>query len=149
MRWSPVGAVLLCTLAACPGDGTGLDENGNPIGMITPPADTVSLSGDVQPIFTANCAFSGCHAGSSPALGQNLSAGQAYGAIVNVPSQEVPALLRVHPDFPDSSYLVHKIQGTQGSVGGSGGRMPLGGAALTSEDIAIIRAWIAAGAPNN
>lgn len=149
MRPYPVSVVLLCALAACPGDGTGLDENGNPIGMTMPSTDTLTLSGDVQPIFTANCAFSGCHAGSSPALGQNLSAGQAYGSIVSVPSQEVPALLRVHPSFPDSSYLVHKIQGTQGSVGGSGVRMPLGGPALTPEQIATIRSWIAAGAPNN
>ena len=148
MRSSPVCALLLCALAACPGDGTGLDENGNPIGTLPPP-DAVTLSGDVQPIFTANCAFSGCHAGSSPALGQNLSAGQAYASIVNVTSQEVPALKRVLPSSPDSSYLVHKIEGTQGSVGGSGGRMPLGGAPLTGEEIATIRAWIAAGAPNN
>jgi hypothetical protein len=148
MRWSSVLSLLLCTVAACAGDGTGLDENGNPIG--TPPAGTdVTLSGDVQPIFTANCAFSGCHAGTSPALGQNLSANQAYASIVNVPSQEVPALMRVRPSLPDSSYLVHKIQGTQGSVGGSGGRMPLGGAPLTDDEIATIRAWITAGALNN
>ncbi len=139
---------LSLLLSACAGDGTGLDENGNPIGN-PPPDDSITLSGDVQPIFTANCATSGCHAGTSPALGQNLSAGQAYAAIVNVPSQEVPALMRVRPFLPDSSYLVHKVQGTQGSVGGSGGRMPLGGAPLTAEQIAIIRAWITAGALNN
>jgi len=135
-------------LSACPGDGTGLDENGNPIGP-TPPDTGVTLSGDVQPIFTANCAFSDCHAGPDAVLGQNLSEGQAYGSIVNVTSQEAPSLKRVLPDFPDSSYLVHKIQGTQGTVGGSGGRMPLGGTPLTDEQIATIRAWITAGAPNN
>lgn len=146
MRWPP--ALLVLVLAGCAGDGTGLDENGNPIGT-PPPDDEVTLSGHVQPIFTASCAFSGCHAGSSPAVGQNLSAGQAWGSIVNVPSQEVPALMRVRPSAPDSSYLVHKIQGTQGTVGGSGGRMPLGGAPLTADQIAIIRAWIAAGALDN
>lgn len=149
MRWSPVSIVLLTLLAACPGDGTGLDENGNPIGPPGPPAGDVTLSGDVQPIFTANCAFANCHAGPIPVLGQNLSAGQAYGSIVNVTSQQVPSLRRVRPSLPDSSYLLHKIQGTQGTVGGSGGRMPLGGAPLSNADIATIRAWIAAGAPNN
>jgi hypothetical protein len=138
---------LSLLLTACPGDGTGLDENGNP--MEPAPEEGVTLSGDVQPIFTANCAFSDCHAGSNPVLGQNLSTGQAYGSIVGVTSQEVPTLKRVLPFFPDSSYLVHKIQGTQSSVGGLGGRMPLGGAALTDEEIATIRAWITAGAPNN
>src|SRR5512134_2809689 len=61
MRWSTVSFALLFVVAACVGDGTGLDENGNPIGT-PPPDDSVTLSGDVQPIFTANCAVSGCHA---------------------------------------------------------------------------------------
>jgi hypothetical protein len=148
MRWPPVLPVLAIALAACVGDGTGLDENGNPIGT-PPPGDSVTLSGDVQPIFTANCAVSGCHAGTSPAVGQNLSAGQAWAAIVNVTSQESPALMRVRPFLPDSRYLVHKIQGTQGSVGGGGGQMPLGGSPLAAEQIATIRAWITAGALDN
>jgi hypothetical protein len=82
-------------------------------------------------------------------VGQNLSAGQAWAAIVNVTSQESPALMRVRPFLPDSSYLVHKIQGTQGSVGGGGGQMPLGGSPLAAEQIATIRAWITAGALDN
>ncbi len=43
----------------------------------------------------------------------------------------------------------HKIQGTQASVAGSGDRMPLIGGALTEPEIAVIRAWIAAGALDN
>lgn len=143
---SPLGLILL--LAACPGDGTGLDENGNPIGP-PPPEVQVTLSGDVQPIFTANCAFSGCHGGTNPALGQNLSAGRTWASVVDVPAQEAPALLRVKPFFPDSSYLVYKLLGTQGSVGGGGGRMPLGGTPLTDAEIDIVRAWITAGALDN
>ena len=143
--------VLLCGAAglACPpGDGTGLDPNGN---LVTPPAaDSVTLSGDVQPILTQNCAFAGgCHAGTSPAQNQNLSAGLAYANLVNVPANEAPGLMRVRPGQPDSSYLVHKIQGTQATVGGSGGRMPLGGTPLTAAQIARIRAWISLGAKNN
>ena len=145
---------LLATLllAACAGDGTGLDENGNPIGEPPeppgPPA-AVTLSADVQPILTANCTFSGCHAGPNAVVGQNLTAGQTFGSVVNVPSVEVPSLRRVRPFLPDSSYLVHKIQGTQASVGGSGGRMPLIGGPLTEEEIETVRAWIAAGALDN
>lgn len=82
-------------------------------------------------------------------LGQNLSAGRTLESIVNVPSAQVPALARVRPTLPDSSYLVHKIQGTQGSVGGSGGRMPLGGGSLTPVEIELIRAWITGGALDN
>jgi hypothetical protein len=133
---------------ACVGDGTGLDPIPNPTGCILPSAG-VSFCADVQPIFTASCAFSGCHAGPAAQLGQNLSVGNAYASIVNVPSVEVPALDRVEPGDPDASYLVHKIEGTFASVGGSGGRMPLGQGALPQADIDVIRAWIAAGAPNN
>jgi hypothetical protein len=134
--------------AACVGDGTGLDEHGNPLGSGGPP-DSISLARDVQPILTANCALSGCHAGSAPVLGQNLSAGLAYASIVNVAAQEAPGFFRVRPSFPDSSYLVHKIEGTPEQLGGVGARMPLGASPLSGAAIATIRAWIAAGAPNN
>lgn len=139
---------LLAIVAACVGDGTGLDPNGDPDSGPPPPGG-VRFGADIQPIFTANCAFSGCHGSVSPQLGQNLSAGRAYASIVGVPSAEVPALDRVEPSDPDASYLVHKIQGTQASVGGFGGRMPLGAGALPADEIQLIRAWIAAGALDN
>ncbi len=132
---------------ACAGDGVtdpGDDNNNNNGGG----GGGSGFAAAVQPIFTANCAFSGCHAGASPAQGMNLSDGQAYANIVNVMSNQ-SGLLRVEPSEPDSSYLVHKIQGTQGSVGGSGGQMPLGRTALTQTQIDTIRQWIADGAANN
>ena len=79
----------------------------------------------------------------------NLSAGQAYANTVNVPSNELPSMDRIEPGDPNQSYLVNKIQGTQGDVGGSGQRMPLGGDPLSEADINTIRAWITAGAENN
>jgi hypothetical protein len=148
VRWSMLVVLVAWGGAACVGDGTGLDANGNPLGSAGPP-DSISLSRDVQPIFTANCALSGCHAGSAPVLGQNLSSGLAYASIVNVPAQEAPGYLRVRPSFPDSSYLVHKIEGTPGELGGFGGRMPLGAPPLSDAEITTIRRWIAAGAPDN
>ncbi|NNG15282.1 MAG: hypothetical protein HKM89_02295 [Gemmatimonadales bacterium] len=145
----PLAASLLA-VAACVGEGTGLDANGEPLGTVPPPGPpaTATLSGDVQPIFTANCALSGCHAGANPTLGLNLSSGLAFQNIVDVPSIESP-LLRVRPLRPDSSYLVHKVQGTQLSVGGSGGRMPPIGGDLTQAEIDLIRAWITDGAEDN
>ncbi len=149
-------ALLLAGALACAGDGTGLDANGNPLGSVSACAgsagqctDGACFARDIQPILSNNCALSGCHAGTAPSLGQNLSAGVAYANIVCVPSVEVPGMMRVRPLQPDSSYLVHKIQGTQADVGGSGGRMPLGGTPLSQTQIDLIRAWIAAGAKNN
>jgi hypothetical protein len=141
--------VLALPLAACVGDGTGVDPNGDPSACVPASAGAVSFCADIQPIFTANCALSGCHAGAAPQLGQNLSPGNAYASIVNVPSQEVPTLDRIEPGAPDASYLINKIEGTAASVGGVDTRMPLGQGALPAADIDLIRAWIAAGAPNN
>jgi len=113
-------------------------------------ATGVSFATNVQSVFTANCI--GCHSGAGAPEGMSLANGVAYGAIVNVAAGEVAALKRVRPYLPDSSYLVHKIQGTQGTVGGSGARMPLGcsgGSRLPNATINTIRNWILQGANNN
>ena len=133
------------TFAACAGDGpTGNNGGGGGGGG---GGGIPTLAANVQPILNANCAFSGCHAGTSPQQGLNLSAGVSHSNIVGVVSNE-SALFRVKAGDPDSSYLVHKIQGSQGTVGGSGVRMPLGGT-LSQDDIDTIRDWITAGALNN
>jgi len=66
----------------------------------------------------------------------------SHAMLVNVPSSEVPSILRVDPGNPDDSYLVQKIEGTA-SVGE---QMPLGGPVLPDEQIAAIRQWITDGA---
>ncbi len=72
-----------------------------------------------------------------------------YSNTVDVPANQLATMMRVRPGQPDQSYLVHKIQGTQASAGGTGNRMPLGGTPLTQAQIDTIRDRIAAGAPNN
>ena len=44
------------------------------------PAAPTTLSGDLQPVFTSNCALSGCHAGDQD---PDLSAGVAYSSLMN------------------------------------------------------------------
>jgi hypothetical protein len=108
-----------------------------------------SGAGGVQSVFTASC--DNCHAGTGAPEGLRLELGQSYGDIVDVPSGESP-LTRARPFRPDSSYLVHKIQGTQTTVGGSGVRMPFGcsgGGCLPNATINLIRNWILQGALNN
>ena len=110
----------------------------------------ISFSSQVQPIFTQNCALSGCHAGqiTTPiAINEILSAGQAYNNIVNVKSQENPSYFRVTPISSDSSYLYMKITGD--SRIGSTARMPYGKAPLSNSDIQTIKSWIDQGAQNN
>ena len=97
-------------------------------------------------IFTPSCAFVGCHAGSNPAQGQNLSAGQAYSNIVNVPAGERPSMDRIEPGQPSQSYLWLKVTDDPSIIGA---RMPRGAPALSQEKLDLLREWIEAGALNN
>jgi hypothetical protein len=95
-------------------------------------------------IFNARC--TGCHSGAAAPQGLNLSAGSSYDLLVDVDSNEVPALKRVDPGNADESYIIRKLEGAAGIVGG---RMPLGGPYLDQDTIDRIRAWIDEGAPEN
>jgi len=97
-------------------------------------------------IFSKSCALSGCHTGTFPPQGLNLTAGLAYNNLVGVQSQEKQGVLRVAPGDPANSYIIMKITGAAGIAGG---RMPLGRTPLSSEQIESIRLWIQSGALNN
>jgi hypothetical protein len=96
-------------------------------------------------IFTPTCASIGCH----DPLGQQsqmvLSAGRAYTSTVNVPSVEMPNLMRVAPNDPDNSYLYRKVTG----AGITGDRMPQSKPPLSDAQLRLIRDWIRRGAPND
>jgi hypothetical protein len=130
-------------LASCGG------ETSPPLtGPPTPGPDTSLTAFEaVQGIFTRSCAFAGCHSGPASKEGLDLSAGALHENTVRVPSVQVPSLHRVHPSRPDSSYLMLKLEGMAGAVGGIGTQMPLGGQ-LTPARIDSVRAWILSGAPN-
>ena len=132
-------ASLVLALAACTaGNGEGLDPNGQPI-PINPPA--ASQFQEIQDtVFTPICTQ--CHIGANAPQGLRLDAANSYALLVNVNSNEVPALKRVNPGNPDQSYIVQKISGTAAV----GGRMPLGQAPLPQDRIDLIRSWIASGA---
>ena len=117
-----------------------------------PPAGTISLSRDVQPIFNRNCTLSGCHSGGSPQAGMSLEADRVFDPVVGavgVASAEAPGLKRIDPGSSVSSYLVAKLEGNQASVGGIGERMPLGASPLDPIEIQVIRDWIDQGAKDN
>ena len=126
------------------GSGEGLDASGRPIGeggAATPLAPT--LASLQQNVFTPAC--TGCHAGAGAPQGLRLDAGNSYAMLVGVPSVEVRSVLRVAPGNPDASYLVQKLEGSAAV----GARMPLGGPFLDAATIAVVRQWIAAGAPQS
>jgi hypothetical protein len=110
---------------------------------------TVSFSTQIQPIFTQNCAFSGCHAGTSPPEGLNLEAGQAHSNLVGVPSTQMSMMNRVKPFDPDSSYLFKKHRGDSDI---SGNRMPQNVPDFFDQNpdlLELERRWIEQGAQNN
>jgi mono/diheme cytochrome c family protein len=106
----------------------------------------VSFNRDIQPIFSSSCIL--CHQGAPGAGSMNLEPGQAYLNLVGRKSAENP-LMRVTPGIPATSYIIHKLLGTQGTVGGSGGRMPFNGNWLSAAQVGLIQQWISEGAPNN
>jgi uncharacterized protein (TIGR03118 family) len=117
------------------------------VANVAPPAPAAQSFAQLQTqIFTPIC--SGCHSGAGTSLPEsmNLGSGNAYASLVNVASVEQPALLRVNPGNPNSSYLVQKLEGTAGITGQ---RMPLGGPYLDQATINEVINWISQGAANN
>ena len=159
-----IALLLACACSSCAGDGTCLDEFGNPLAPevlerarnatcldefgnpLAPEAIRLepSLTSIQANIFTPVC--TSCHTGAAAPLGLALDDGLAHRNLVDVDSDEVPGLLRVKPGMPDSSYLVWKIEGRSEIAGG---RMPLNLAPLSAEEIAVIRSWIEAGAEDD
>jgi hypothetical protein len=78
--------------------------------------------------------------------GLNLTNAVAYSNLVNRSSNQRPGVLRVAPGNPDASYLVHKVEGRAGIVGG---RMPFNGPFLSDGQILVLKRWIELGAPND
>lgn len=96
-------------------------------------AATVSFRQQVEPILRAQC--SSCHSASSPASGLAVETpttlfhgGGKFGVKIIVPGQ------------PGQSVLLAYLRGTKQP------RMPMGGAALTAKQMAVISAWISQGA---
>jgi hypothetical protein len=96
--------------------------------LFAPPP--VSFSQQVAPILALHCNV--CHGdsgGLSTRTFRDLMRGGNMGAVV------------IRGD-PDSSLLIHFVDGRRGAAH----RMPLGGRALTPEQIDLLRRWIAEGA---
>mgnify|MGYP001792414377 CR=1 FL=1 len=131
----------LNTVAAGTASVAVMNPDGQSRGLNVPTLpENVTLSGLVQPIFDANCV--GCHSGGAPAGGLNLSTGVTHGAVVDVPSTGVPTMDLIDPGNAETSYLLEKVVGTA-TVGAI---MPPNAAPLSATDIALIVAWVEAGA---
>ena len=144
MRALVVTAALALGLAAC-----GPVEN--------PPVDA-GPPGKFSEIYThffpqqtrAQCNF--CHSNPPNDISNgNLSMGAdkdaAYASLMgkSSTSSKCNGKAFIVPGNPDASLFLDKMLATPSC----GGRMPLGGTALTDEERTLVRSWILAGAPND
>ena len=134
-----VTAALVASLAVLGAQnftGPGFEAHTAPDAMLSPP-DTVSFAEDILPIFQQRCAK--CH-GAADENGdvrtevslnlleyEKVMAGSEFGTVIEAGD-------------PDGSFLMDMIVA---------GDMPEEGDKVPEEEIALIRAWIEAGAPNN
>lgn len=121
-------------VSACEDQGDEL-----PGGMQAQPA---TFSEVQATILTPTCATANCHASVQP-NGLDLSAGNAYAAIVDVPSQYGIGTL-VEPGDADNSIFMQRLEG---SIPGFSTMPPSG--TLSAGQLERVRSWIDAGAPNN
>lgn len=118
--------VLIVSLISCSKTTTVLESNTVTI------TSTVSFSKDLIPLLTANCAKSGCHAGT---VNPNLSAADAYNSLVGGNF--------VNTTTPDNSLVYLYLTGKEAVT------MPLGAANNPSNINGYMLAWITQGAKNN
>ena len=100
--------------------------------------NTYGYSADMDTWFSNNCGS--CHMGGSSSGGLAIS----YANIVGV-EDSGSGLDFIEGGSTANSYIWHKIQGTQSSVGGSGSDMPKSGT-ITDEEECELREWIEQGA---
>lgn len=144
--------LIALLLAGCgAGDGTGLDQFGQPIsenptdpGVPLPDEgpDASKFSRIQQEIFTPICAV--CHSGSGAPLGLALDSLEVSAAnLINMDSATNSSFKRVLAGDADNSFLYMKVSGNPVA----GNQMPLGQTPLSADAQQLIKDWINEGAP--
>ena len=104
------------------------------------PADPVSYSSQIAPIFQTSCGGASCHVGQSTS-GVDLS---NYSASLSSFGTLYKSLV-ILPGNAAESPLADKIFGSTSN----GSPMPLNGQRLSASQVALIRSWIDQGAIDN
>jgi hypothetical protein len=100
------------------------------------PTSNVRFSQHVQPLFQSRCAFTGCHAGSNPTGGLDLSS-PAYNSVMS----HQPRL--VVTGASNNSLLIERLDGRIGP------QMPFNAQPINANQLAGMKKWIDEGAQNN
>jgi hypothetical protein len=107
-----------------------------------------SYAADLEPLFTQNCTFTGCHSAALPQSGLSLEAGQGYAGLVGQKALAAPRLLRVKPGSLRASFLTRSVLGlrTRQMPDGCPAVLPPVERCLEPAEQYRILAWIQAGA---
>jgi hypothetical protein len=100
-------------------------------------------------IFLPSCGTGNCHLNGKTEGNLDLSDAVAYGQLVNVDSLAAPTKKRVVPGSSADSFLFAKVNGNVAADGSEGAAMPLIVGMLQDDKLAMIKAWIDAGAKND
>ena len=135
-----VALSLAAVAVACFTGGVAPDDSG------APDATADAAIGPAE-IFASSCVYSGCHTGAGAPLQLDLSPGAWYASLVGVPANEAAGVLRVRPGYATDtqSWLLCKVDPECAVVGQ---HMPYGGT-LPSDQIAVLRSWIASLPPDD
>jgi len=107
------------------------------------PGATTLLEVQAQ-VLTPRCAVAGCHVTATAPFGLDMSSVSSSAAnLIDVPSAEKSAVLRVAPGDAANSYIYCKVSGNPDILGDP---MPASGGPLSPADLALIAAWIDGGA---
>lgn len=111
------------------------------------PPGEVSHDADIQPIWTAHCLDASCHDSDGPQGGLDLQSAGARDRLCSNNSTTQTSIPLVDCEGADSgnSWLWNKVSGEDlDTIPGAGSLMPVGGM-LTSDELALIEAWIDGG----
>jgi|LNFM01.1.fsa_nt_gb hypothetical protein len=164
-RWLLLFALTLvaCAPAGLAMDGsTAFDSAASRDGAIDSSPDAALFDANgVDPraapalaVIVETCGATYCHHGSGATAASRDLSEQHVRETLALRSLQVPRLRLVEPGRPDDSYLVHKLLGTMSTLAecradamACGTRMPSPTQPLDAQQIAVVRQWIADGAP--
>lgn len=126
-----------------------IDECGDTPADATP-ALPPTLTNLRDTLLSSSCVFSSCHGAGNPAAGLDLTGVDLHAVLLGASAQTGMPL--VSPGDPDGSWLYRSISRCEPTddEGNVRSHMPLNAPTLADPGmVALVREWIAAGAPND
>jgi hypothetical protein len=125
------------------GDGTNVDAASTACDEAKSHSDLAWIQDN---IFTASCAFSGCHKGTAANAGfLSLESGMSHGSLVGQAAVTESGWMRVVASDPSHSYLLVAVGAETGPTP-AGGLMPLANPKLCQDKLDAMSRWVMAGA---